>query len=101
MFLLRLGRCQNCIRRHYRTIFLSAAKRPEVQFLGNPLKLSLPRRAGNAPKTKTPQTQGLSHGALVEQPLLREAVSSAQLIPCPRFDRLLRLDELSWALLYR
>jgi hypothetical protein len=29
----------------------------------------------------------LSREALVEQPLPREAVSSAQLIPCPRFDR--------------
>jgi hypothetical protein len=25
----------------------------------------------------------------------REAVSSAQLVPCPRFDRLFRIDELS------
>lgn len=37
---------------------------------------------------------GLSHGALVEQLLSSEAVSSAQLIPRSRSDHPLRLDEL-------
>jgi hypothetical protein len=35
-----------------------------------------------------------SHGALLEQPLSSEAVSSAQLIPRSRSDHPLRLDEL-------
>jgi len=38
----------------------------------------------------------LSHAALVEQPLPREAISSAQLIPCPRFYHLYGSTPLSF-----
>ena len=40
----------------------------------------------------------LSHGALLEQPLSLEAVSSAQLISRSRSDHPLKLDELVWTL---